>query len=38
MSLLKIVALPLIFFDQLFETFFTNTVKIILMYFSIYEY
>lgn len=38
MSLLKIVALPLRFFVQLFETFCTNTVKIILMYFSIYEY
>ncbi|MFM1911883.1 MAG: hypothetical protein RJB18_1274 [Pseudomonadota bacterium] len=38
MSLMKIVALPLRLFIKLLEILTLNTVKISLMYYSIYEY
>ncbi len=38
MSLIKIAALPIRLFIKLFEIFTLNTVKISLMYYSIYEY
>ena len=38
MSLIKIATLPISLFIKLFEIFTINTVKIILMYYSIYEY
>lgn len=38
MSLIKIAALPIRLFIKLLEILTLNTVKISLMYYSIYEY